>query len=73
MNINDVIVMMKFNLKDVVIMLEMLIITVLYFSGSMLTVQQSRGVKRTAYKVMNGALYTELAVVLLWVAFAIQL
>lgn len=73
MNFHEVVLMMKFNLKDVVIMLEMLIIAVMFFFGLMVTTRQPRRIKQTVAKILTGALYAEFAVILFYVAFAIQL
>lgn len=59
--------------KDLVIMLEMLIIMVMFPTGSMMTFRQTIGVKRTARKVMKGAMLAEFVTVLIWVCFAIQI
>ena len=73
MSLHEVVIKMTVNIKDIVIMLEMMVIAVMYLTGSMLTIQQTRGVKRVAGKVMTGALYAELAIAMLWVAFAVQI
>ena len=73
MSFHEVVYMLKFNLKDVVIMLEMIVITVMYFFGLMTTIRQPKRIKRTVAKIMNGALYAEFAVILFYVFFAINI
>lgn len=70
--IQEAIVMLKFNLKDVVILLQMVIIAVIYFPGAMLTMRQTRTVKQIAGRIMNGAIFAELATVLLWIFCTMQ-
>lgn len=70
--IHEVIVMMKFNFKDAVILMQMIIISVIYFPGAMLTVRQTNAVKQIAGRVMNGAILAELATVLLWIFCTLQ-
>jgi len=72
MSFHEVVYMLKFNLKDVVIMLELIVITVMYFFGLMTTTRQPRQIKQTVAKIMNGALYAEFAVILFYVFFAIN-
>lgn len=69
---HEAIILMKFNLKDVVILLQLIIIAVIYFTGTMLTTRQTRTVKGIAKNVMNGAIISELATVLLWVFCTMQ-
>lgn len=73
MSFQNVVLMMKFNLKDIVIMLEMLVIAVMYFSGTVLTVRRRNREKRAVAKILNGSIYAEFAIVLFWVIFAIQI
>lgn len=70
---HEVVYMLKFNLKDVVIMLEMIVIAVMYFFGLMTTTRQPKRIKRTVAKIMNGTLYAEFAVILFYVFFAINI
>lgn len=72
MSIHELIIMMRLNLKDIVIILQISIITVLYFSGAPLTTRQPRVVKEVAAKLMNGAIFAELATVLLWIFCLMQ-
>ena len=71
--LQDFVLAMRFNLKDLVIMLELLIVAVMFMTGNVVTFRQPAGVKRTARKVLKGAMLAEFAAVLLWVFAAIQL
>lgn len=73
MSFNEVVYMMKFNLKDVMIMLELLLIAVMYFFGLMSTTRQPKRIKATIAKILTGTMFAEFALILLYVAFAIQL
>lgn len=73
MNFHEVVLMMKFNPKDVVIMLQILITAVMFFFGLMVTTRQPKKIKQTVAKILMGTLFAEFAVILFYVAFAIQL
>ena len=59
------------NIKDAIVILQMLIIMTIYLPGSILTVRQPVSVKTTARHIMNAAFGTEIIVALVWIAFAI--